>query len=85
MNHGSSGLRLAMGAVGGGAVAMIIGAIWMALASDNGFADLAAAAVTRVVLIPLGMLLGIVFVAVSRRSRETASWPDRSKESTDVT
>ena len=62
-----TGVQLAAGAVGGGAVALIVGAVWVVLAPDDGFADLAAAAVTAVVLIPVGTILGVVFAGMSRR------------------
>ena len=45
-------------AVLGGIVALSVGLIAVALAPDNGFGDLAAAAVTRVILVPLGVLVG---------------------------
>ena len=45
-------------AVMGGLVALALGMAAVALAPDNGFADLAAAAVTRVVLVPFGILVG---------------------------
>lgn len=47
-------------AVLGGLIALLIGLAAVALAPDNGFADLAAAAVTRVFLVPLGVLGGAV-------------------------
>lgn len=47
-------------AVLGGLIALVIGLAAVALAPDNGFADLAAAAVTRVLLVPLGVLGGAV-------------------------
>lgn len=49
-----------LGGVVGGIVALLIGAIWIVLAPDNGFADLAASAVTAVFLVPLGILIGAV-------------------------
>ena len=45
-------------AVLGGILALMLGLAAVALAPDNGFGDLAAAAVTRVVLVPLGVLVG---------------------------
>ncbi len=45
-------------AVLGGLVALVLGMAAIALAPDNGFGDLAAAAVTRVVLVPLGIVSG---------------------------
>jgi hypothetical protein len=50
--------RSGAGAVLGAAAALIVGLIAVSLAPDNGFADLAAAAVTRVVLIPFGAVVG---------------------------
>lgn len=47
-------------AVLGGLIALVLGLAAVALAPDNGFADLAAAAVTRVFLVPLGILAGAV-------------------------
>lgn len=45
-------------AVLGGLVALVLGMAAIALAPNNGFADLAAAAVTRVILVPIGILSG---------------------------
>lgn len=45
-------------AVVGGLVAVTLGMVAVTLAPDNGFADLAAASVTRVFLVPLGVLVG---------------------------
>lgn len=45
-------------AVIGGLTALVVGMAAVALAPDNGFADLAAAAVTSVFLVPLGVLVG---------------------------
>ena len=59
--------RLAAGAVCGGMAGLIIGEVWIVLAPDNGFADLAAAAVTRVVLVPLGVVFGAAVAIVVRR------------------
>lgn len=50
---------LAFGVVGG-LVALGLGLTAVALAPDNGFGDLAAAAVTRVILVPVGILGGAV-------------------------
>lgn len=47
-------------AVLGGLIAIVLGLVAVAFAPDNGFADLAAAAVTRVFLVPLGVLAGAV-------------------------
>lgn len=52
--------RVAAFAVIGGLTALILGLSAVVLAPDNGFADLAAAAVTRVFLVPLGILAGAV-------------------------
>ena len=67
MSHWSTASKLAIGAVGGGATALIVGWIWIAIAPDNGFADLGAAAVTRVVLAPLGVVLGVAAAGLARR------------------
>jgi uncharacterized membrane protein len=50
---------LAFGVLGG-LVALVLGLAALALAPDNGFADLAVSAVTRVFLVPLGILAGAV-------------------------
>lgn len=47
-------------AIIGGLAALLVGLSFVALAPDNGFADLAAAAVTRVFLVPLGIVAGAV-------------------------
>ena len=52
--------RVLASAVLGGLIALVLGLAAVALAPDNGFADLAAAAVTRVFLVPLGILAGAV-------------------------
>ena len=46
------------GAVLGALVALSLGLAAVALAPENGFADLAAAAVTRVILVPAGLVVG---------------------------
>jgi hypothetical protein len=61
------------GGIGGGVIGLIVGAMWIALAPDNDFADLAAAAVTTVVLIPTGVVLGVVAAVVTRRGSVKAS------------
>ena len=62
-------LRLAAGGMGGGVVALVVGAMWIALAPDDGFADLAAASVTVVVLVPLGVVLGVAAAGGLARRR----------------
>ncbi len=51
-------VRVLLGAAAGAIVGLVIGFIWMALAPDNGFGDLAAAAVMTVFLIPGGFIIG---------------------------
>ncbi len=53
------------GGLAGAAAALAIGLTAVALAPDNGFADLAAAAATRLMLVPLGVVFG-VFLALRR-------------------
>lgn len=53
------------GAITGAAVALTVGLSAVALAPDNGFADLAAAAATRLMLVPLGLVFG-AFLALRR-------------------
>jgi hypothetical protein len=50
--------RSGAGAVLGASIALIVGLFAVALAPDNGFADLAAAALTKVVLVPFGAVVG---------------------------
>lgn len=50
--------RIVIGAIAGMALAIGIGLIAVALASDEGFADLAAAAVTIVFGLPAGAIVG---------------------------
>lgn len=57
-------LRVLVGAVIGAAVGLAVGLVWIRLAPDNGFADLAAASITRLVLLPLGAIVGAL---VARR------------------
>jgi hypothetical protein len=61
--------RTVIGAVAGAALAMLIGLLAVAMAPDNGFADLAAAAVTRVVLVPAGGVIGGIVAYRTRRPR----------------
>ena len=58
-----------IGGLSGGVLGLLIGAIWMAAAPDNGFGDLAAAAVTAVFLVPLGILVGVVATILRDRRR----------------
>lgn len=53
-------ISMVAGAVGGAAAALALGLLAVELAPENGFADLAAAAVTRVFLVPLGAAGGAV-------------------------
>jgi hypothetical protein len=46
------------GAIVGGLLALVMGLVWVALAPANGFGDLVAAAVTPVVLVPVGVVVG---------------------------
>ena len=50
--------RLLASAALGGLLALALGMAAVILAPENGFADLAAAAVTRVFLVPLGIIIG---------------------------
>jgi hypothetical protein len=56
----SSLLRVLLGAVAGVLIAVLVGLAAVAMAPDNGFGDLAAAAVTLVFGIPAGAILGSV-------------------------
>lgn len=60
-------ISVVVGAVAGAAVAVALGVLTVELAPENGFADLAAAAVTRVFLVPVGAIGGAV--AGYRRGR----------------
>lgn len=65
MSRATPGLRVPIArllafAVIGGLIALGLGLTAVALAPDNGFGDLAAAAVTRVILVPLGIIGGAV-------------------------
>ena len=51
-------LRILIAAIIGGLAALALGLLWVRLAPDNGFADLAAASITRLVLVPLGAIVG---------------------------
>lgn len=51
-------LRVLLGAVAGVLVAVVVGLAAVAMAPENGFGDLAAAAVTLVFGIPAGAILG---------------------------
>lgn len=53
-------ISVVAGAVSGAAAALALGLLAIELAPANGFADLAAAAVTRVFLVPLGVVSGAV-------------------------
>jgi hypothetical protein len=53
-----TGVSVLLGAAAGAIVGLVIGFIWMALAPNNGFGDLAAAAVMTVFLIPGGLIIG---------------------------
>lgn len=44
--------------LGGALIGLLVGLIAIAVAPDNGFGDLAAAAVTTVFLIPMGLVIG---------------------------
>ena len=69
----SPGVRRALLVTGsvlaGGVVGLLIGLVFITVSPDNGFGDLAAAAVTTVFLIPLGLIAGgVVGWLVTRRS-----------------
>jgi hypothetical protein len=64
-------IRVVLGMLAGGAVGLAIGMIWMQLADPAGFGDLAAAAVTLVVLVPAGLVLGgVVSFLLARPGRD---------------
>jgi hypothetical protein len=71
--RGGSKTGVLIGAAAGSALALVAGAIWVALAPDDGFADLVAATVTLVVLIPFGFVAGGVSGAVKRRGTQPSS------------
>ncbi|MGD2064705.1 MAG: hypothetical protein PVF51_14150 [Nitrospirota bacterium] len=50
--------RIAVGSVFGATAALLAGLVAVMVAPDNGFADLATAAVTRAVLVPSGAVVG---------------------------
>lgn len=60
--------RILSCAVIGGLGALILGLAAVALAPENGFADLAAAAVTRAFLVPLGIGIGALVGWMTGRS-----------------
>lgn len=53
-------ISVVSGAVAGAIAALALGLLAVELAPENGFADLAAAAVTRVFLVPAGAAIGAV-------------------------
>jgi uncharacterized membrane-anchored protein len=59
--------RVVIAALIGGLLALAIGLLAVQLAPENGFADLAAAALTRVFLVPLGIVAGGVIGYRRRR------------------
>lgn len=50
--------RVSVGLVFGATAALLIGMLAVLMVPDGGFADLAAAAATRAVLVPLGAMIG---------------------------
>ena len=65
--------RVVLGMLAGGVVGFAIGMIWMQLADPAGFGDLAAAAVTLVVLVPAGLVLGgVLSFLLTRPGRDGA-------------
>jgi RsiW-degrading membrane proteinase PrsW (M82 family) len=52
--------RVVIYALAGAVIALIVGLIAVAVAPENGFADLAAAAVTKIFLVPFGAVAGAV-------------------------
>lgn len=52
--------RILLFAIIGGAIALVLGLAAVALAPDDGFADLAAASLTKIFLIPTGIVAGAV-------------------------
>jgi hypothetical protein len=66
-------LVVAGSALAGGVVGLLVGLVAIAVSPDNGFGDLAAAAVTTVFLIPLGFIVGgVVGWLLIRRVRRGA-------------
>ena len=53
-------VRVALFALAGGSVALVTGLLAVQMAPENGFADLAAAAVTKVFLVPFGVVAAAV-------------------------
>jgi hypothetical protein len=53
-------LRVGAGALAGAALGLVVGLVAVALAPENGFADLAAGALTTVVIVPGGALAGAI-------------------------
>ncbi len=51
-------MRVILFGLAGGAIALLIGLAAVALAPDNGFADLAFASLTKIFFIPLGIVIG---------------------------
>lgn len=51
-------LRILVAAIIGALIGLALGLVWVRLSPDNGFADLAAASITRLVLVPLGAIVG---------------------------
>jgi hypothetical protein len=50
--------RVILWAILGGLVALLLGLAGVALAPDEGFADLALASMTRIFFVPLGVVIG---------------------------
>jgi hypothetical protein len=68
----SSLLRVLLGAVAGVLIAVLVGLAAVAMAPDNGFGDLAAAAVTLVFGIPAGAILGgVAGFLIGRRKADS--------------
>lgn len=51
-------MRVIVSGVSGALIALLLGLLAVALAPDNGFADLAFASVTKIFLMPLGLVIG---------------------------
>ncbi len=65
----STPVKVIIGALVGALIGLGIGLVAIALSPNNGFGDLAAAAVTTVFLIPAGLVIGGVLAFLRQRRR----------------
>ncbi len=68
--------RVVLYALIGGAIALLLGLLAVAVAPDNGFADLAFASLTKIFFVPLGLVIGGVI-----GWRTAGASPDRRRDS----